>query len=967
MTRATAVVLACLTWLFAAGPAVRAAEVSGELRLWHRVTLTFAGPATAEDATPNPFRDYRLDVTFTHPASGESRAVPGFFAADGNAAETSAAAGDRWSVHFSPSREGLWRWRVRFRHGRDVAIAGDATDGEPWKPLDGLAGELRIGPTDKRPPDFRARGTLEYAGGRYLRFAGDGTLFLKGGVGSPETLLGYADFDGTWLDRVTDRRPPAPHPPISLPSLRDGLHRYEPHLRDWRPGDPAWKDGKGKGLVGGLNYLASQGVNAVYFLTMNVNGDGRNVWPWTDPGTRDRFDASKLDQWEIVFSHMTRLGLMLHVVTQETENDHLLDRGDLGPERRLYYRELVARFAHHPAMTWNLGEENVQSPDQQRAMAAELRRLDPYRHHVVVHNDHWHAKNLRETFDPLVGFPPITGTAIQDFHWNDVHSHVKHYVRASAAAGHPWVVAADELGGAGFGTLPDADDAAHDAPRRFGLWGTLMAGGAGVEWYFGWQNNSPHSDLSAEDWRTREAMYRQTRLALEFFHEHLPFDRMEPADEAMVGHGVFALAAPGEVYAIYLPNGGATRLDLGPRAGLYEVRWFDPRAGGPLREGSVKRVRGPGLAWTGDPPSDPHRDWLALVRRVEETAPAMEFPADEWRRAAPFDLGIDPVGLEHALGYWRMATGAEGVDRVVVARRGVVVHEGKEAGREQGVWSVTKSFTSTALGLLIAEMGFSVDAFAADFEPLLRERYPRATLRHFATMTSGYSAPGGSRWGEPSEDWSNEPFVPGPPLFAPGEAFAYWDEAQMMLGRVLTRLGRRDLLAVLDERVLRPIGARVAGWSTEGEVERVPIRNGCTGITIDARNLARFGHLFLNGGRWRDTQVVPAEWVREATRPQVGAGLPIADTDRRATDGRGVYGLNWWTNGRRADGRLALPDAPPGTFYAAGLHHNILLVVPEWEMVIVRLGEGPNPEGGHAGVLNAFLRRLGMAVHPLNE
>jgi hypothetical protein len=160
--------------------------------------------------------------------------------------------------------------------------------------------------------------------------------------------------------------PPAPNPPIHLPSLKDGLHRYEPHVPDWRPGDPTWKGGKGKGLVGGLNYLASQGVNAVYFLTMNVNGDGRNVWPWTDPAVRDRFDGSKLDQWEIVFSHMTRLGLMLHVVTQETENDHLLDGGDLGPERRLYYRELVARFAHHPAITWNLGEENVQSPAQQR-------------------------------------------------------------------------------------------------------------------------------------------------------------------------------------------------------------------------------------------------------------------------------------------------------------------------------------------------------------------------------------------------------------------------------------------------------------------------------------------------------------------------------------------------------------------------------------------------------------------------
>jgi hypothetical protein len=159
--------------------------------------------------------------------------------------------------------------------------------------------------------------------------------------------------------------------------------------------------------------------------------------------------------------------------------------------------------------------------------------------------------------------PLLTGPAIQDFFWPDVHTHVLHYVRASAQAGLPWVVTADEMGGANFGTLPDADDPDHDDPRRFGLWGSLMAGGAGVEWYFGWQNNSPYSDLSCEDWRTRENMYRQTKIALDFFHEHLPFWRMAPAHEAVVGHGASALIAPGELYAIYLPHGGGTRFDLG--------------------------------------------------------------------------------------------------------------------------------------------------------------------------------------------------------------------------------------------------------------------------------------------------------------------------------------------------------------------------------------------------------------------
>jgi CubicO group peptidase (beta-lactamase class C family) len=858
----------------------------------------------------------------------------------------------------------VWRWLASCRTGTDVTLADQATAGVPCGPLDGASGRFTVAASAARLPDFRARGALRYVGQRYLRFAGDSTAFLKGGVGSPETLLGYADFDATFRDPSTTTTPPAPAGIIALPALDAGLHRYTPHLRDWRPGDPTWKNGLGKGLIGGLNYLASQGVNTVYFLTMNVNGDGRNVWPWTSPRVRDRFDVSKLDQWEIVFSHMTRLGIALHVVTQETENDHLLDGGSLGPERKLYYRELVSRFGHHPALTWNLGEENVQGVDEQKASAAWLSALDPYRHLIVIHNDHWHPKNVRETFDPLLGFAPITGTALQDFHWNDVYSHVRHYVRASAAAGHPWVVAADELGGAPLGTLPDADDPAHDRPRVFGLWGTLMAGGAGVEWYFGWQNNSPHSDLSVEDWRTRERMYRQTRLALEFFHRHLPFDRMQPMDGIAVGHGVSCLAAPGEVYLFHLPNGGATRFDLGHDPGLYEVRWFDPRQGGDLREGSVRRVRGPGIAWTGEPPSDADRDWAVLVRRIPETAPAVQFPTGAFTESTPEELGVHPVGMQHAITGWRLALGRDGVDKVAVLRRGVLLHRGPRTDARQPVWSVTKSFTSTALGLLIADQRVTLETLAASIDPLLRPLYGDVTLRHFATMTSGYSAPGRSRWGEPSEDWSRTPYAPGPPLFASGTRFAYWDEAQMMLGRLLTRAGHVDLLALLTDRVFGPIGMSAVAWGTEGTVDRLPIRNGGTGLELSALDLARFGHLFLSGGRWGDRQLVPEPWVREATRPQVPASVPVADTDRKRSDGAGVYGFNWWTNGVRPDGRRLLPHAPEGTFLAVGLHHNVLIVIPEWEMVVVRLGED-EVRGDTWAVLDDFLRRLAMAVSPL--
>lgn len=600
--------LACLLLLAAS---LAAADLSGELKLFHRLTLTFDGPATSESATPNPFRDYRFEVLFVHSPSGDQRRVPGFFAADGNAAESSAEAGNKWRVHFLPTRTGRWHWRASFRQGTDVAIDENPLAGKPLPPIDGQEGEFTIAATDKQAPDFRARGLLEYRGERFYRFSGDGARFLKGGVDSPETLLGYADFDGTW--RETNPAPqgvmPAPDPVIPLPALKDGLHRYEPHLKDWRPGDPTWKNGKGKGLIGGLNYLASQGLNSIYFLTMNSNGDGRNVWPWTGPWTFDRFDVSKLDQWEIVFAHAQRLGLLLHVVTQETENDHMLDKGKLRLYRNLYYRELIARFAHHPALQWNLGEENMNTSWWQKEFAQFFLRHDPYRHPVVLHNDHRHDSNLHETFRPLLGHPAFAGTSFQIFQWPRIPPTVREYVRASRESGHPWVIMMDEMGGANFGLHTDADDPTHDLPRRYGLWGSLLNGGAGVEWYFGWQNNSPHSDLSAEDWRVRENMYRQTKVALDFFHRTLPFHEMEPAPELTTSN-VDVLAKRGEVYCLYVPKGVNVALDLENHRGPYQVSWFDPLEGKNL---GGTPIEGPGIVRL---PTKPHgipRDLVALI------------------------------------------------------------------------------------------------------------------------------------------------------------------------------------------------------------------------------------------------------------------------------------------------------------------------------------------------------------------
>ncbi|MHC4694665.1 MAG: DUF5060 domain-containing protein, partial [Planctomycetota bacterium] len=452
-----------------------AEQISGEFRKWHKVTLTFNGPKTSETAKPNPFLYYRLNVRFTHAKTGKSYLVPGYYAADGDAANTSAEEGNKWRVHFAPSRTGAWKYEVSFRKGDKVAVAEGANAGQSAGFMDGHTGELKIGPTDKTGRDMRAKGLLQYVGKHHLRFAETREYFLKCGADAPENFLAYKDFDG---DFKTDGR------------KDDLIKDWAPHIKDWKPGDPTWQNGKGKGIIGAVNYLAAQGMNVFSFLPMNIGGDDRNVFPYLNYDERERIDCSRMDQWEIVFDHGNNMGMYLHFKTLETENEMILDNGDLGPHRKLYYRELIARFGHHLALNWNLGEEiNNASHDQKVAWANYFWTTDPYQHHIVIHNMGDPHYDLLGDASALTGFS--LQTSKPDF--SQVHRRTRDYIDRSVAAGKPWVVACDEPGDATHGLITDAEDPTRDNARKNALWGNIMAGGAGVEWYFGYKH--PHSDL----------------------------------------------------------------------------------------------------------------------------------------------------------------------------------------------------------------------------------------------------------------------------------------------------------------------------------------------------------------------------------------------------------------------------------------------------------------------------------------
>ncbi len=356
----------------------------------------------------------------------------------------------------------------------------------------------------------------------------------------------------------------------------------------------------------------------MYFLTLNILGDGEDVWPYTEREERYRFDCSKLDQWEIVFSHMDKLGIMMHIVLQETENENLLDGGYLDVQRKLYLRELIARFSHHNAITWNLGEEHgpvewmpyFQSIQDTKRMADYISKINPYPAFVVMHT-HPNSKNRKEYLTEYLGHKSIQGPSIQAGNPKDSHATTLLWTQLSAEAGQPWVVCIDEIGQHWKGALPDAVDPDHDTIRENVLWANLMAGGGGVEWYFGYKYE--HADLNCEDWRSRDLLWDQTFYSVDFFRRNLPFHEMKNKNELV--NKAYCFAKEGEIYAIYSKEFDELKIDLKAYPGEFKIQWFNPRTGGKIQSGMKTTFSSGKDVSPGLPPINDGKDWLCLLKK----------------------------------------------------------------------------------------------------------------------------------------------------------------------------------------------------------------------------------------------------------------------------------------------------------------------------------------------------------------
>ena len=915
-------------------------EAARPLTVWHPMAVRLEGPAHSEtDDDPNPFLDYRLEVRFTAP-SGKMFSVAGFFDGDGKGA----ARGNVWRARFTPCEPGAWSYHVSFRRGARVAIDLAAEAGQSLSP-NGTSGRFDVARRNPQAPGFLRWGLLEYVGGHYLKFR-NGPYWIKTGTDTPENFLAYAGFDNT---------PPS--------------HDYDVHVRHWNPGDPDWSSGRGKGIIGALNYLAAERVNSIYFMPMNVGGDGKDVWPWTGrpdgKGSPDNdnlhFDTGKLAQWNTVFEHAQRRGIFLHFALNEAEreNKRELDDGELGVERKLYYRELVARFGHHLALEWNLCEEyNIGGldlgADRVCRFADYIRVLDPYGHPITVHSAGDPVKALAFTF----GDPRFSLTSIQ-LNQRRIDEVTEAIRQATIDAGRPLPVALDEFtvdAGTNKSYMPVDNAELH---RKQKLWPTLFSGGT-IEFIL-----EGLLEVDRFDTPNRKLLWQYCWHARRLMEEQLPFWEMAPADVLVKGAatievgtgggkssrmGPQVLAKAGEVYAVYLPCASESgTIRLAANGAPYRKRWYNPRDGrfeGPQEEVSVVDS----AVKIGAPPEDPGEDWVVLFHSARRSGQernaksARVFPGKDWQTIDPAELSLDAARLD------ALAKRLGG--RGCVVKHGYVVKSWGSQAQLSDWYSSAKPVLSTLLMFALKEEKISgFDARLSEFGWDLKPKDRMMTFRHLAGMTSGYGRPE-----------------------SPGAAWAYNDFAIQLYQRTLF------------DRVFREDPAKVANaperFGALGLQDGLEFREKNRRLSASVRDFTRIAWFWLNRGNWHGKQLLPRDYFDENMRPQVAIDLPHtqnADTDdylkvgsfgggsdHFTKFGAGIYGFNWWFNrpGRLHPDSRTWPDAPGDIVMSVGFGGNCTALAPGQDAILVaaRANWGNLEAGQSESEMNQVLRDFAEAV-----
>jgi len=302
-------------------------------------------------------------------------------------------------------------------------------------------------------------------------------------------------------------------------------------------------------------------------------------------------------------------------------------------------------------------------------------------------------------------------------------------------------------------------------------------------------------------------------------------------------------------------------------------------------------------------------------------------------RSAPQDQGVDAANLLAFLE--AMAASQHELHSLMVVRHGQVVAEGwwapYRAAVPQMMYSLSKSFTSTAVGFAVAEKRLTVNDPVISFFPgelpsTLSDHLSALRVRDLLTMSVGHGQDStGALW--PETNWVRK-FLSLPIPNAPGTQFLYNSGATYMLSAIVQKLTRARLLDYLRPRLFEPLGIEGMTW----EVCPGGVNTGGWGLRITTEGLAKFGQLYLQKGSWNGKQLLPEAWVEEATSFHIQQSAPDLEKAKVQSDWHQGYGYQFWRcrhNAYRGDGAFG----------------QYTIVLPEQDAVIAITSETPDMQG----------------------
>jgi CubicO group peptidase (beta-lactamase class C family) len=338
------------------------------------------------------------------------------------------------------------------------------------------------------------------------------------------------------------------------------------------------------------------------------------------------------------------------------------------------------------------------------------------------------------------------------------------------------------------------------------------------------------------------------------------------------------------------------------------------------------------------------------------------------RRATPESQGISSGAI---LDFVQAADSSiDAMNSVMIVRHGNVVAEGwwapYEARTPHVLYSLSKSFTSTAVGLAAAEGKLSVDDPVLKYFPDEAPAQPSANLRAMRVrdllrMSTGNQTEaalfGAVDSSMRSATWVKR-FLAHPVPFKPGTHFLYNSPATYMLSAIVQKATGQTVLDYLMPRVLEPLGIEKPVWVSSPE----GINAGAYGLSVRTEDIARLGQLYLQKGTWNGKQLIPAAWVAEATALQTSNGsAPTSDWDQG-------YGYQFWQSrhGFRGDGAfgqymLILPQYDAVVAITSGVRDMQAVMNLVWDRLLPAMKDGALPENAAArGALQEKLSRLAV-------